>query len=122
LIGRILARFERANLSIVELHMGRPERGYWEMWYADVLERHGKEVFKSQVDFMNSGLVAVVILEGEDAVHRTRTVIGKTQPRDARPGTIRGDFGSSLPETLVHASDSRESAVKEELMVDFLIW
>jgi nucleoside-diphosphate kinase len=122
LIGEILARFERAGLSILELHMGKPERGFWEIWYADVRERHGEAVFQSQVNFMFSGPVVAVVLAGRDAIEKVRMLIGATQPRDARPGTIRGDFGSSLPETLVHASDSLESWVRECKLVRSLIW
>jgi len=121
LIGEILARFERAGLSIVELHMGKPERGFWERWYADVQERHGDDVFKNQVNFMCSGPVVAVVLHGDDAVERARMLIGKTQPRDARPGTIRGDFGAALPQNLVHASDSPEAVEREDALVRALL-
>jgi len=72
-----------------------------------------KPFFGELVSFITSGRVAAAIIEGENVINMTREIIGKTNPKEASPGTIRGDFGNGILENSIHASDSRESFDKE---------
>lgn len=110
LVGEILSRFERKGLRIRGLKMLKMSRELAERLY----EAHrGKDFYGPLVDFMTSGPVVAVVLEGESAVEVVRTMIGPTDGTKAPPGTIRGDYSLSTRENLVHASDSRESAERE---------
>ena len=110
LAGRILSRFEEKGLRVVGLKLRSFERA--------TLERH-YEVHKARpfygalVNFMSSGPVVAIALEGIDAIEVTRNLMGATNARKAAPGTIRGDFGMSFSNNLVHGSDGPESAQKE---------
>ena len=110
LTGEIIARFERKGLKIVALqHMTMTE---------DTAKRHyaeheGKPFFGELVDFITSGPTMALVLEGEGAIATVRTTMGATNPADATPGTIRGDMSLSMPDNLVHGSDSPESAERE---------
>jgi len=110
LIGRILARFEDKGLRIVGLQMRRYPRELLEEHYAVHRER---PFFGKLVAYMGSGPVVAVALEGVDAIEVTRGLMGATNSRKAAPGTIRGDFGMSFSNNLVHGSDGPESATKE---------
>lgn len=110
LVGEIVARFERKDLSIVAgevrtLDVDTAQRHYGE--HAD------KPFFGELVDFITGGPLAALVLEGPDAVKVVRTLMGSTNPVDSAPGTIRGDYGILLTENLVHGSDSPESAARE---------
>ena len=110
LAGRILARFEDKGLWIVGLKLRQFPRELLERHYAAHRER---PFFRGLVQYMGSGPVLAVALEGVDAIEVTRGLMGKTNARQAAPGTIRGDFGMSFSNNLVHGSDGPEAAASE---------
>ena len=111
LVGEILARFERKGLRIVAGELRRLDTDTLVRHYA---EHVGKGFYDDLVAFMSRGPAFVGVLEGpEDTYKVVRTLMGATNPRDAAPGTIRGDFGLALTENLVHGSDAPESAARE---------
>lgn len=107
LIGEVLARMERKGLKITRLAMGRLEPAVAEEHYAHLKD---KPFFGELVDYITSGPVAMAVVEGPNAVKHVRHLIGATNPLEAAPGTIRGDFAVELPYNIVHASDSPETA------------
>jgi nucleoside-diphosphate kinase len=107
LIGDIITRFEKKNLTIKEMKMMNIEKGTASEHYAHV---KGMPFFDSMVEYITSGPVVAIILEGEKAIQCVRNMIGRTSSFDSAPGTIRGDFGSHSFQNLIHASDSVESA------------
>jgi nucleoside-diphosphate kinase len=110
LTGRILARFEDKGLKVAALELLRitPELA------ARHYEAHReKKFYRGLVEFMTSGPVVALVLEGNDAIKITRAMMGATFGADAAPGTIRGDFGVSRSFNLVHGSDSKEAAERE---------
>ncbi len=110
LIGEIVARFERKGLKVVGLRMLDVSRPLAERHYA---VHAGKHFYAGLVDFITSGPVAAVALEGPDAIATVRRMIGQTLPNEAEPGTIRGDLGISGLRNLVHASDTPDTAASE---------
>ena len=111
LIGEILGRFERRNLSIVAAELRTIDRGTAERHYG---EHADKPFFGELVDFITRGPALVAVVEGpEDTWKVVRTMMGATNPRDAAPGTIRGDLGILFTENLIHGSDGPESAQRE---------
>ena len=110
LTGEIIARFERKGLRIVGLQYRRLDRDIAELHYA---EHKGKPFFGELVDFITSGPLVAMVLEGRDAVRAARQVIGATNPLEAAPGSIRGDFALEIGQNLVHGADSWESAQRE---------
>ncbi|MCP4325041.1 MAG: nucleoside-diphosphate kinase [Psychromonas sp.] len=110
LIGTILARFEEAELTPVAVKMLHLTEAQAEGFYA---EHKGKEFFESLVDYMTSGPVTVLVLQGDNAITHYRKVIGTTDPAQAEPGTVRADFAESLRFNAVHGSDCPESASRE---------
>ena len=106
-IGEIYARFEKAGLKIVAAKMLHLSQDKAEGFYAVHKER---PFFADLVAFMTSGPVMVQCLEGEDAIAKHREIMGATNPADAKAGTIRADFASSIDENAVHGSDSAENA------------
>jgi nucleoside-diphosphate kinase len=110
LTGDILARFERKGLRIVALALLTMDRGLAERHYA---EHEGKPFFGELVDFITSGPLVATVLEGHEAVIAARQVIGATNPLEAAPGSIRGDFALEVGQNMVHGSDSPESAQRE---------
>jgi nucleoside-diphosphate kinase len=110
LTGEIIARFERKGLKIVALqHMTMAE----EMAKQHYAEHEGKPFFGELVEFITSGALVAMVLEGEQAVTAARQVIGATNPIEAAPGSIRGDFAIAVGQNMVHGSDSPESAERE---------
>jgi nucleoside-diphosphate kinase len=110
LTGEILARFERKGLKIVAMkHMTTP-RDTAETHYAEHKER---PFFGELVEFITGGPLVALVLEGHEAVTAARQVIGATNPLEAAPGSIRGDYGLEVQTNLVHGSDSPESAARE---------
>ena len=107
LVGSILSRFEAKGLSIVGLKMRTFDRSVLEQHYEVHKER---PFYPNLVEFMTSGPVVAIALEGKDAITVVRTLVGKTNAREAAPGTIRGDFGMSFSNNLVHASDGEDTA------------
>ncbi len=110
LTGQINARFEEAGFSIVAQKRIRLNREEAERFYAIHAER---SFFDDLCNFMISGPVVVQVLEGEDAVAKNREIMGATNPANAKPGTIRKDFGQSIEANSVHGSDTPETAVWE---------
>jgi nucleoside-diphosphate kinase len=110
LAGEILARLERRGLELRAARMLTVDRSIAEEHYAEHTE---KPFFGELVDFIRSGPTLAVVVEGEGAINVVRTTIGATNPADAAPGTIRGDLSLSMPDNLVHGSDSPESAERE---------
>ena len=110
LIGEVLRRIEEAGLTIDELRMETIDRATAEEQYG---ERRDKPFFTELVDFITGGPVVVAKVTGDDAISVWRDLMGPTDPADAPPGTIRGDFASVITENVVHGSDSPESAARE---------
>jgi nucleoside-diphosphate kinase len=111
LVGEILSRFERRNLTLVAAELRTIDRGTAEQHYA---EHADKPFFGELVDFITRGPALVAVIEGpEDTWKVVRTMMGATNPRDAAPGTIRGDLGILFTENLIHGSDGPESAQRE---------
>jgi len=108
--GLIVARLEGAGLRVIA-----QKRVWWKKKDAQTFyEMHkGKEFYKDLLTFMTSGPIVLQVLEGEDAIARNRAVMGRTNPVDADPGTIRKDFGVNMQRNSVHGSDSPESAKRE---------
>ena len=110
LAGEILRRFEARGLRVVGLKQLVPDRPLAEAHYAV----HASRPFYGElVEFIISGPVVAMVLEGTEAIKLCRTMIGATKPVEALPGTIRGDFATELQTNLVHGSDSPESAATE---------
>jgi nucleoside-diphosphate kinase len=110
LTGEVVARFERKGLAIADLKRMRVDRALAERHYAEHSE---KPFFGDLVDFITGGPLVAMILEGHEAVTAARQVIGATNPLEASPGSIRGDYALEVQTNLVHGSDSPESAARE---------
>jgi nucleoside-diphosphate kinase len=110
LTGEIIARFERKGLSLAALRLETLTRATAEQHYA---EHDGKPFFGELVEFITSGPLVAMVFEGESAVEAARQVIGATNPLQSAPGSIRGDFATSIGANMVHGSDSAESATRE---------
>ncbi len=110
LIGEIIARLERKGLKIVALKMLHVSKDLAENHYA---EHKGKSFFENLVDYITSAPVVAMVVEGKNAVKVVRTLVGATNPQEAQPGTIRGDYGMDIGRNVIHASDSLESARRE---------
>lgn len=110
LIGDILSRFERKGLQLAGAKLMRVTEQMAEKHYA---EHQGKPFFGELVEFITSGPVFAMVWEGENVIEVTRQLIGKTNPKEALPGTIRGDYGMFVGKNIIHGSDSLESAERE---------
>jgi nucleoside-diphosphate kinase len=110
LTGEIIARFERKGLRIAALKYMTMDAGLAQQHYA---EHEGKPFFEELVSFITSGPLVAMVLEGDEAVTAARQVIGATNPLEAAPGSIRGDFAVEVGQNMVHGSDSAESAERE---------
>lgn len=110
LTGRILDRFEQRGLTIRAAKLVQVGRDLAERHYAEHVE---KPFFGELVEFITSSPTLALVLEGEGAIATVRTTMGATNPTTAAPGTIRGDLALSMPDNLVHGSDSPESAARE---------
>lgn len=110
LVGEIIARIERKQLGIVALEQRQLDRSIAEQHYG---EHQGKPFFVDLIDFITRGPVVVAVVEGTEAIKVWRSIVGATNPRDAAPGTIRGDLAIEVGENLVHGSDSAQSAARE---------
>lgn len=110
LIGDILNRFERKGLKVVGMKMIRMDEDLLSEWYA---HHKDKPFFPEIVSFMTWTPIVAFVLEGLDAIAAVRKIVGTTKGREAEAGSIRGDFGMSGQQNLVHASDSPENAKKE---------
>ncbi len=110
LVGTILSRIEAKGLKIVGMKLLRVSPDLAARHYA---EHVGKPFYGELVSFITSAPVVALVVEGPRAIEAMRTLMGKTNPFDAAPGTIRGDFGLSVGMNLVHGSDSPSSAARE---------
>jgi nucleoside-diphosphate kinase len=110
LAGEILSRLERRGLELRAARLLTVDRSLAEEHYAEHTE---KPFFGELVDFITSGPTLAAVVEGEGAIKVVRTTMGATNPAEAAPGTIRGDLSLSMPDNLVHGSDSPESAERE---------
>ena len=110
LAGEILARFERRGLQIRGARLVQVDRDLAERHYAEHAE---KPFFGELVEFITSAPTLALALEGEGAIAMVRRTMGATNPADSEPGSIRGDLALSMPDNLVHGSDSPESAQRE---------
>jgi nucleoside-diphosphate kinase len=110
LTGEIIARFERKGLRIVALEQRTLDEAIAKQHYA---EHEGKPFFGELVDFITSGPLVALVLEGHEAVKAARQIIGATNPLEAATGSIRGDFALEVGKNMVHGSDSDESATRE---------
>ncbi|MBP2651055.1 MAG: ndk [Firmicutes bacterium] len=115
-VGDIISRFERRGLYLCALKLMRltPEQAE-----AHYKEHRGKEFFGRLIDFITSGPLVAMIVAGPEAVKVVRKMMGPTNPAEAGPGTIRGDYALSVTENIVHGSDSPESAARE--MANFFL-
>ena len=110
LTGEIIARFERKGLKITAMRHMQVTEDLAKQHYA---EHDGKPFFGELVEFITSGPIVALVLEGESAIKAARQVIGATNPLEAAPGSIRGDFAIAVGQNMVHGSDSPESGERE---------
>ncbi|HID90428.1 TPA: nucleoside-diphosphate kinase [Candidatus Bathyarchaeota archaeon] len=115
LVGEVIKRVEEAGLRIVALKMLRLTNDQAEQMYA---VHRGKPFYRDLVDFVSSGPIVAMVVKGRGAIRAVRELIGATNPREAKPGTIRADFGTGVLHNVVHASDSTES-VDHEMPIIF---
>ncbi|MCX7780776.1 MAG: nucleoside-diphosphate kinase [Negativicutes bacterium] len=108
--GDIINRFERRGFTISGMKLMKLSREQAERHYA---EHTGKPFFTSLVNFITSGPLVALAVTGENAIKAVRSMMGPTNPLDAAPGTIRGDFALTIGQNIIHGSDSPESAVRE---------
>ena len=110
LVGRIVTRLEEVGLTIERMELGKvtPEQAE-----ANYIEHKGKPFYDGLVAYITSGPVVKMVVSGPNAVSVCRKLMGATNPAEAAPGTIRGDFGLIMDANLIHGSDSPESAVRE---------
>ena len=125
LVGAILGRLERRGLKIIGMKLIHMDRDLAERHYAD---HKGKSFFAGTVEYITSGPVVVLVIAGENVIQMIRNTVGATNPLNAAPGTIRGDYAVTIGRNLIHASDSPENGEKElknffgddELLQDFI--
>src|SRR3954454_8400375 len=110
LVGEVISRLERKGLTIVALEKRQLDEGTAKQHYA---EHEGKPFFGDLVSFITRSPLVAMVVEGPEAWKVVRTLMGTTNPREAAPGTIRGDLAIELTENLVHGSDGTESAARE---------
>jgi len=109
-MGRIIGRFEDRGLKLVAMKLMRIPRETAEVHYA---EHVGKPFYEKLLNYITSGPVVAMVIEGENAVSVCRDMMGKTNPREAGPGAMRGDFGMVTGRNVTHGSDSLRSAQRE---------
>ncbi|HJN73197.1 MAG TPA: nucleoside-diphosphate kinase [Myxococcota bacterium] len=109
-IGPIIARFEEEGLRVCAMKKIHMSKRVAEGFYA---VHRGRPFYGELTDFMSSGPCVVMVLEGDDAIQRNRTIMGATNPADAAPGTLRRLYASSIGENAVHGSDAPETAATE---------
>ncbi|HEY8447459.1 MAG TPA: nucleoside-diphosphate kinase [Thermomicrobiales bacterium] len=110
MIGEIISRLERRGLKIVAMEFRKIDRELAERHYGEHKE---KPFYPTLVEFITSGPVVTMVVEGPGAIAATRATMGKTNPAEAAPGTIRGDHGLTITANLIHGSDGPESAARE---------
>lgn len=110
LVGEVIRRIEAKGYRIVSMKQMQISRELAERHYG---EHKGKPFYEGLVSFITSGPVVAMVVEGENAIAEWRKMMGATNPADAAPGTIRGDFASSIDENIVHGSDAPATAERE---------
>ena len=110
LVGEVVSRLERKGLTVVALEMRQLDVALAEKHYA---EHVGKPFFGDLVEFITRSPLVAMVVEGPEAWKVVRTLMGATNPREAAPGTLRGDLAIEMTENLVHGSDGPESAARE---------
>ena len=110
LVGEVISRLEKKGLKLIGLKLMNIDSELAEKHYA---EHKGKAFYDSLVDYITSGPVVAMVWQGDECVTLVRKLTGSTNPADAMPGTIRGDFCSHTTNNVIHASDSDESAERE---------
>ena len=124
LVGTIISRFENAGMKLVGMKMAWVDKDFAGRHYTDeIAKKHGEHVRKFNIDFITEGPVVAFVLEGVNAIENVRKMIGSTEPRQAQPGTIRGDFThvsyeyadkkKMVVRNVVHASSSKKDAEYE---------
>jgi nucleoside-diphosphate kinase len=109
-IGEVVKRFENAGIKIAAMKMLWLSRDRARQFYEVHKER---PFYESLTEFMSSGPIVAMVLEGEDVIRRNRELMGATNPKDAAPGTIRRDFAGDVEHNIVHGSDAPETAAEE---------
>jgi nucleoside-diphosphate kinase len=110
LIGEVLKRFEQAGIRVAAMKLLRLDQGQAKAFYAVHKDR---PFYESLTQFMSSGPIVVMVLEGDDVIQKNRDLMGATNFKDAAPGTIRHDFARDIEKNIVHGSDSPQSATTE---------
>jgi len=110
LIGEIISRFEKKGFKINALKLMQLDEATAKRHYA---EHEGKPFFQGLVSFITSGPIVAMVIEGNNAVTVVRKMLGVTNPAEALPGTIRGDYGQITEKNIIHGSDSIQSAERE---------
>jgi nucleoside-diphosphate kinase len=132
IVGEIVTRFERAGLKIVAMKMVAPDEEHFHKHYegiSQLISRWGEEIYRITLSQMTEGPVVAMVLEGVEAVEHVRKMVGKTDPKDSAPGTIRGDYthitraytnprGATLPNILHASGDANEAKQEIELWFD----
>ena len=113
LIGKVMLRFEKKGFKLVAMKACQPSREHFEAHYSDLI---GKSFFAGLMEYITSGPVIAMVWEGNDVIATGRTLLGKTNPADSAPGTIRFDYSIRMGRNIIHGSDSLESAQKEIAM------
>ena len=108
--GEVIRRMEKAGIRICAMKMVRLTADQAGMFYAVHRER---PFYRTLTEFMTSGPIIAMVLEGENVIQKNRELMGATNPKDALPGTIRRDFASDVEKNIVHGSDGPETAVQE---------
>lgn len=110
LVGTIISRFENKGFKIAGLKLMQLDEATARKHYAEHVD---KPFFPGLLEYITSGPVVAMVIEGKGVVEEVRKMMGKTNPKDAAPGTIRGDFGIEIGRNVIHGADSVESAVRE---------
>ncbi|GAC1360839.1 MAG: nucleoside-diphosphate kinase [Herpetosiphon sp.] len=110
LVGTLLGRLEARGLKIIGLKLMKIDEGLARKHYAELKE---KKFFPKLIEYITSGPVVAVAIEGDDVIKTIRHTVGKTDPIEAAPGTIRGDYAVSVGRNLIHASDKPETGARE---------
>jgi len=109
-VGEVVSRIEKRSLKIVAMKMVHVDRGLAEKHYA---EHRGKPFFESLISYITSAPSVAMVVEGDGAIKVLRNIVGATNPKEAAPGTLRGDLAMETGRNIVHASDSEGSAKRE---------
>ena len=110
LVGTVISRLERKGLQLAGMKLIKMSRSQAERLYA---EHKGKDFYDKLIDFTTSGKVVVIVVKGENVIAHIRNLMGSTDPAQATPGSIRGDFATNVTRNIIHSCDSPEKAERE---------